>query len=378
MLIEQRVWRQETNWHTVGGRELEGADLVLVFGARERLQQAELRRDIEARYPGALIAGCSTAGEIQDINVLDRSVVATAIRFEKTSVRSATTSIDADGDARRAGRELLESLPREELAHILVLSEGLQVNGSQLVQGMKEVLPEGVSLTGGLSGDGPDFNETVLYVDGEVGSNRITAIGFYGSAIRIGHGSSGGWDPFGPDRLITRSEGNELYELDGESALALYKNYLGEHAEELPSSGLRFPLLLREDEQDIGVVRTILGIDEERGCMIFAGDMPEGYYARLMKANYDRLIDGAEAAARAARSSLGEQETGLAVLISCIGRKLVLRQRVEEEVEAVRQVLGEQAALAGFYSYGEISPHRDRSSCELHNQTMTITSFREN
>jgi hypothetical protein len=120
-----------------------------------------------------------------------------------------------------------------------------------------------------------------------------------------------------------------------------------------------------------------MAIDEENQSMTFAGDMPEGGYARLMKANFDRLIDGAGDAAHATSETLGASKPELALLISCVGRKLVLKQRVEEEVEGVRDVLGEDTVLAGFYSYGEICPHGAFTQCELHNQTMTITTFSE-
>jgi hypothetical protein len=207
--------------------------------------------------------------------------------------------------------------------------------------------------------------------------NMIAALGFYGNRLRVGFGSLGGWDPFGPERLITRSQGNVLYELDRRSALDLYKLYLGEHAKGLPATGLLFPLSLRMKTGETGVVRTILSVDEEEQSMTFAGDVPEGAYARLMKANFDRLIDGAIGAAQASYQALGSTSPHLAVLISCIGRKLVLRQRIEEEVEGVRDVLGDRTILTGFYSYGEICPFSTGAKCELHNQTMTITTFLE-
>ena len=197
----------------------------------------------------------------------------------------------------------------------------------------------------------------------------------------MGYGSLGGWDSFGPDRRVTRSAKNVLYELDDQSALELYKKYLGEHAEGLPSTGLLFPLSLRDTDSDTDsehrVVRTILSINEEDQSMTFAGNVPEGSYVRLMKANFERLIDGANDAAVDSYQKIGSISPEFALLISCVGRKLVLKERIEEEVESVRDVLGEKTTLAGFYSYGEISPVLPSSKCELHNQTMTITTMSE-
>jgi hypothetical protein len=262
--------------------------------------------------------------------------------------------------------------------HVFVLSEGLQVNGSALVKGIVANLPSNVMVTGGLSADGSSFQRTAVCVDGPQPSRQIVAIGFYGESLEIGYGSLGGWDPFGPERRITRARGSVLAELDGEPALDLYKRYLGEHAAGLPASGLHFPLTIRSGNDDINpVVRTILAVDETARTLTFAGDMPVGYRARLMRANFERLIDGASAAARHSQERIGAAAPELAILVSCVGRKMVLKQRIEEEVEAVRDVLGTTAALTGFYSYGEISPFTPAARCELHNQTMTITTFTE-
>jgi hypothetical protein len=231
-------------------------------------------------------------------------------------------------------------------------------------------------VTGGLSGDGARFERTAVCVDGPHPSEQVVAIGLYGKSLRIGCGSLGGWDPFGPERRITKSAGNVLLELDGEPALDLYKRYLGNDAAGLPASGLLFPLAIRTGGEE-PVVRTILGIDEATRSLTFAGDVPEGYRARLMKANFERLLDGASGAAKASLLGVGLESPDLAILISCVGRKLVLKQRIEEEVEGVRHVLGEATVLAGFYSYGEISPFTPLAPCALHNQTMTITTISE-
>jgi hypothetical protein len=282
----------------------------------------------------------------------------------------ATTSGSDD-----AGRKLAAAIDQRGLRHVLVLSDGQHVNGSDLVRGLGEGLPKGVSVTGGLAGDGARFEET-LVVAGELRSNAVAALGLYGPELHIGYGSLGGWDPFGPVRQVTRSDGNVLFELDGKPALELYKTYLGEHAAGLPATGLLFPLNVTKSEGERALVRTILSVDEARQSLTFAGDVPEGALAQLMKANFDRLIEGAEGAARASISA-SQGTVELALLISCVGRKLVLRQRTEEEVESVRDVVGEQAALTGFYSYGEICPAFAAADCQLHNQTMTITTLSE-
>lgn len=378
MRVEQRRWSQDLGWMPelpwVLGKS---AQLILIFGATKILKERKCVEQVKDAYPNALIVGCSTAGEICGTQVSDDTLVSTAIHFEHTRVRGGKIGLERVQDSFHAGEYLAKLLDPDELLHVLVFSDGLSVNGSDLVRGLSKNLPEWVTVTGGLAGDGALFKETLVLWDSVPESNTIAVLGLYGSRMRVGYGSLGGWDPFGPVRQITRSKGNLLYELDGRSALELYKKYLGEHAKGLPATGLLFPLSLRTKAGQTGVVRTILAVNEEEQSMTFAGDVPEGSYARLMKANFDRLIDGAVGAAKTSFQAVGSTSPDLAVLISCVGRKLVLKQRVEEEVEGVRDILGDHTILTGFYSYGEISPFMPGAKCELHNQTMTVTTFSE-
>ena len=377
MKIEQRIWTRTEGWAGPSGDDSGvSAQLVLVFGSTSALKTTTALDEARASYPGADIFGCSTAGEILGTEVLDDSVVSTAIEFASTEIQCSSVSVNGLGGSFQVGVELARSLPQEGLRHLLVLSDGLRVNGSRLVHGLESALPTDVTVTGGLSGDGESFEETLVVSDGQPESGTIGAVGFYGERLKVGFGSLGGWDPFGPERRVTRSTANVLYELDGRSALDLYKEYLGEHADGLPATGLLFPLSLRTKEGETGVVRTIISIDEQENSLTFAGNVPEGVYARLMKANFDRLVDGSMGAATISRAAIGEPPE-LAILISCVGRKLVLKQRVEEEVEGVRDVLGKATPLVGFYSYGEISPFVPGAACQLHNQTMTITTLSE-
>jgi hypothetical protein len=280
-----------------------------------------------------------------------------------------------------SGTPSAQQLPLEGLRHVLAFTDGLSVNGTSLTAGIAEVLPKSVTTTGGLAGDGAAFKMTVVGIDAPATAGTVVLIGLYGEALTVGYGSLGGWDPFGPDRMITKSKNNVLLELDGEPALSLYKKYLGDKASELPGSGLLFPLeltLKHEDGTTEKLVRTLLAVDEAAQSMTFAGDMPEGVPARMMRANFDRLIEGADGAAK---KGIQGTQAQFALLVSCVGRKLVLGDRIEEEVEAVSSAVGNTVPLAGFYSYGELCPTTDSSGkvgiCQLHNQTMTITIFNE-
>jgi anti-anti-sigma regulatory factor len=373
---------ESKKWSVGGFPELDTPrTLVLAFGASEILGDAECFGQLARAYPKSIVVGCSSAGEIHGTSVRDRSLSVTVARFEKTDMTLASLEVDGPGDSFTTGQALAKKLSaKANLRGVMILSEGLNVNGSELVRGINSVLDDSVVVTGGLSGDGSRFKQTWVAIGSKVKSNVVAAVGFYGDYVQIGHGSQGGWDKFGPERVVTKSDGNVLYELDGKPALALYKEYLGEKAKELPASGLLFPLSLRSSNKDDKVlVRTLLAVDHEKNSLTFAGDIPKGYLAQLMKANFDRLIGGASIAAAMAKDNgtpIGKD--ALVVAISCVGRRLVLGERTEEEVEAVLAALpkAQQAHITGFYSYGEISPYAS-GHCDLHNQTMTLTVFSE-
>ncbi|NOZ10182.1 MAG: hypothetical protein GXP09_03945 [Gammaproteobacteria bacterium] len=378
MQIEQTQWSPSAGWQPKPpGRLGQSANLLLMFGGTSLFKEGRYFQQIAQTYPNAHILGCSTAGEICGAQVSDDSLVVTAIHFEHTQVKVAHTCVDKNRDSCAAGEYLAKTLAGDDLAHVFVLSDGLNVNGCDLVKGIIRYLPDTVTVTGGLSGDGSRFQETLVLLNGDVSSDSVAAVAFYGDTLKVGYGSLGGWDAFGPECLITHSEDNVLYKLDGQPALTVYKKYIGEHAAGLPATGLLFPLSLRTPEMDTPVLRTLLAVDEDKQSLTFAGNIPMGAHAQLMKANLDRLVDGAVGAAKTSCDALGDSAPDLAILISCVGRKMVLKQRIEEEVEGVRNVFGDSAALTGFYSYGEISPFAPNAKCALHNQTMTITTLSE-
>lgn len=379
MKTEQRIYSEGEGWVTKSDNSLGTlARLVFLFGNRELLKQQQPIDLIRETYPNAEIVGCSTSGEIYQEEVYNRNIVCTAVWFEKTKIEIVKEVVHSMDDSFSVGEKLASKLDKEHLVHIMVLSEGLNINGSELTKGINKQLNDRIPVTGGLAGDQDQFSETIIVHNQAGEKNLVVAIGFYGENLRVGYGSMGGWDSFGVDREVTKSKANILYELDGQPALELYKRYLGAHAANLPASALLFPLSLRLNNIETPLVRTVLSVNEADGSMVFAGDIPQGEYVRLMKASSDRLIDGANDAAEMSKISLRDSDADLAILISCVGRKLVLKQRVEEELEIIREVVGNKTAMTGFYSYGEISPTKPFDQhCELHNQTMTITLFKE-
>ncbi|MEY4345062.1 MAG: hypothetical protein RL032_894 [Pseudomonadota bacterium] len=349
---------------------------VIALGSAAALQAGA--GALAAAFPEASRMGCSTAGEISGAGVTDGTLVVTALAFDKAHIKQASTVLNGMDDSFDAGRRLALDLPLEGLRAIVILGQGVKINGSAVLSGLVDVVGPHIPITGGLAGDGGAFVETWVLDNQGVSNDRIVCMGLYGEDLVFSHGSFGGWSPFGPARQVTRCDNNVLYELDGEPALDVYKRYLGEHAKDLPASGLLFPFaMLGKDHNELGIIRTILGIDEKNGSLTLAGDIVPDGYLKLMHASTDALVSGAETAAQASRGNTSPDQAGLALLVSCVGRKLVMGGRVDEEVEVVADLYGSNTTFAGFYSYGEISPHAGLMSCKLHNQTMTISYISE-
>ncbi len=350
--------------------------LVLVFGSPERFKDSSLIPTIRQGFPGATIAGCSTCGEITRAGALEETITITSLRFNSTSILLRHIPVLTMDRSYSAGRELGESLRRENLQYVLTLSNGLKVNGSEVARGLRTVLGDEVVISGGLAGDDDNFIQTFILDGNAIHDQAIIGIGFYGNDFLARSSSASGWETFGAFRTVTKARGNVVYEIDGVNALDVYSKYLGDEARHLPSSGLLYPLALRVAEQDAGLIRTLLAVDTEQGSLTFAGDVPEGGTVCLMHADNGQLIDGARRAGQNASLMSGETPD-CALLISCVGRKLVMGTQVDLEIEAVAEGLPEKTCVCGFYSYGEVGFYEGSGTCELHNQTMTVTTMTE-
>jgi hypothetical protein len=355
-------------------------DLIVVFGAVSYFKSATLAETLATCSPASALIGCSTAGEIAVDRVYDQSCIITAVKFSHTYVHAVTTEITGMADSFNAGARLGQALEKAKLTGVLILGTGVAINGSALVAGLESSLPVGVSISGGLAADAGKFKQTWTIGPAGNSDKHIVAVGFYGDKIQLNYGTFAGWEPFGPARKVTRCDGNILYELDGSSALAVYKRYLGDYAKDLPGSGLLFPFaMLDSAQQKHGIFRTILAVDEAEGSITLAGDIDPNGYLELMHSSTDKLINGAETAAKTAQKNhTGAGDNSLAILVSCIGRKLVMGDRIDEEVEAVADTLGKNTSITGFYANGEIARTEFQGPCRLHNQTMTITWISEN
>jgi len=372
MLLETYLYTDR--WDKRLDPSFDSSNTLLIVFASSKLDKIQKAFDeLRETYSSAVIIGASTAGEIYQDEFYEDSLVVSVIEFQYCKLKHSICTLISPSNSFEDGVSIAKELYADDLQGIFILSDGLNANGSQLTEGISSIIPPHLPVTGGLAGDGDRFEKTWVVIDKQPQSGFVCAVGFYGENIHIAHASKGGWDRLGIERVVTKSKDNILYELDKQPALQIYKKYLGDKADGLPATGLLFPLELRDKaESDESKVRTILAVDEEAQSITFAGDIPEGSHVTLMKANYNRLIDGASEAAESLDLQKYNGEEILSIAISCVGRRLVLKSRVEEELEAILDVIPKKAKQIGFYSYGEISP-LSSGKCDLHNQTMTLT-----
>ena len=346
-------------------------DLVMVFADNPFFTKAEFYTELRTFFPSAQIVGCSSSGNIYGNTISHEDIVIATISFSNSKVVVKSKLIDPSDDVSAMVNQLVQELIDPNLKHLFVLSDGLSISGSELTKTLNTLT---IPVTGGLAGDADRFKESWVMVNGPAKQHQIALIGFYGD-LEVSYGFATGWTEFGPERRVTRSKANTVYEIDHKPALEIYTRYWGELSKDLPSSGLRFPLSIRDAEADQNYVRTLLGVNLDEKSLNFAGDVPQGSLCKLMKTDVDSLI-GASIVLAEEFAAEKRAHDSLCLAVSCVGRLLVMGQIAEEEIEAIQGILGPQTTVFGFYSYGEIAPSTS-ALCSLHNQTTTLTLLSE-
>jgi len=366
------------NWNNEFDISLDSRNtIIMIFASLSEDKVKEEVLKIDNIFSRSVIIGASTSGEIFQDEVFDDTIVISISKFQSTKLQHLSCNTINNETSYTDGVGIAKKLYENDLKGIFILSDGLKTNGSKLTQGISSVLKSSIVVSGGLAGDKDRFEKTWVIENGMLKEFTICAVGFYGENIYFEAASKGGWNTLGLSRTVTKSKDNILYELDDKPALQIYKRYLGEKAKDLPASGLLFPLELKENANaQESKVRTVLSIDESSQSITFAGDIPQNSKVTLMKANFNRLVAGAEKSAESLNLSKYNNEPLLCIAVSCVGRKLLLKSKIDEEIEAVKDVLPKNTNLIGFYSYGEISP-LESGLCDLHNQTMTLTAIWE-
>lgn len=366
----------EGQWDKPLDASLDSAQtLVTVFSTYEHECHREGLQELFATFPQAVIIGCSTSGEIYEDQFHDGALSVGIMQFSSTQLVRHTVNVETIEASCEAGRTLVNGFDQQGLRSLFVLADGMRVDGSSLVEGLNQALNPEVIVTGGMASDNGRFTGTWLLVDNQPEFGVVCAVGFYGEHFRTSYASKGGFSRFGMERLVTScdEQTHTIHTLDNKPALELYKVYMGEHAKKLPNSALQFPWLVIDSDGD-SKIRAIQDANEEEQSVQLFGGVKTGDRVVFMKGSFNYVVAGAQQAVQ--RLEWPTDTPVMSLTVSCMGRRSVLQDRTDEEVEVVKETLGEGVAQVGFYSYGELSP-RTSGKCGLLNQTMTLTLFWE-
>lgn len=351
--------------------------LVLVF-ADNNIESHEPFNTIKQSFPTSTIVGCSSAGCITPLGVLDMSLVVTIVQFDSTELKKISLPVDYKKSFETGQNLISELIKKDHLKSVLLFGEGVDISGSELAKGINSVLNKNnlaIPISGGLAGNTKTLSDTYIISGAEKLSKSVVAIGLYGDAIQVITNTGGGWDAFGPKRKVTKAKDSTVFELDNEPALEIYKKYLKNEANDLPYSGLFFPLSIKQLGSE-NVVRSLVSMDEKEKSLTFLGGVEQGSIVQVMYSNLLMLINGAKKAYTDCIYQHNHDQESLVIAISCVGRRMVMGQKTEDEIEAIKDLMPSKASLAGYYSNGEFAPTQN-SNCELHNQTMTLAILQE-
>ena len=349
--------------------------LILIFG-----NNMEIFQKVVEQFNSKNILGCSSSGEIVEDQLLEEGLSVTVLEFKDTKVKTSLVHFKDYDDSYNAGVEVMKNLNAEKLKGILVFSEGLNINGSKLVEGMESLNLNNSVIGGGTAGDYLKFNETWVYYNNKKYNNAIVAVGLYGENLNISFGSASGITALGVEKKITSSSKNVLYTIDDKRALDVYKEWFkGFGIEDIEGLLLQCPIEISKNfNQEEGLVRTPIAYNEEEGSVTFTGEIPEGKFLRMMRADVEKMIEASHSAVKSSMEKLNKEKESnvLNLMVSCAGRKALLGTETEDELIEANQITEDaNSKQIGFYSYGEFTNVNNKS--EFVNQTMTVISIEE-
>jgi hypothetical protein len=359
--------------------------ILIVFGAM-RFNHRELLAGIASVAVDIPMIGGTTAGEISSAGFSTGSVVIMALSNDDLEF---VTGIghNMSNDERACSVELVNDILGktgfDPNASLLVFPNGMGGDGLKVLEGLQLSLGKDFEITGGYLGDDERFENTYQYYNGMVYKDAIVGLMVIKkSGYKTGIGVRSGFTSIGNSFFCTSSEGNIVKEFEHANALELYKDFLGEErAERLPAVCLEYPFGIIDNNpsdstESLFQLRCGLSVDHEKGTIALAASIPEGSEVTLTTASRGDIINGAREAAAQAKKSLGDATPMALIMFSCVGRKLVLGRRIQEEVDAVRECIGHDVPIIGFYTYGEIGPidktKPELSSVKFHNETVVL------
>jgi len=254
---------------------------------------------------------------------------------------------------------------------VIIGGSGLDLDGQQLVEGIKEKTDENIVIFGGLAGDDGKFEQTYVYNEfASVDSGAVVVV-FDNEKIELSGVATSGWVGLGMSHIITKSEGNIVYEIDNKPALDTYLEYLNISIDDMPAIGVEYPLLIKRDN-NIDALRAVTGIDTKKRSLIFAGSVPQGSVVSFSISPGFEVIENTKT--KIQQFAKQNHETDLFLLFSCVARQLSLGPMVDDEIMLVADKW--KVPVAGFFTYGEIGTNVNSTS-DFYNQTFTLVSIKD-
>ena len=367
----------------IGG--LEYAKFAVVF-ASSHYDQKELLEGINSVLVDIPTVGCTAAGVIVGNVVYEESVGVMVIGGEGIHVTAPIKIEHIGSDMRATGKAFGQKLKEggmEDLRLALIFSDALSGNGTELVRGVFEIMGGQFALTGGAAGDDMDFKKTYQYWNNAVFTDTAVGIGIGGN-INFATAANHGWRAIGIAHKATKTNGTTLIELDGKPAFSVYQDYFGDHANDIKKAlsltAVTYPLGMKTDSDQI-MIRVPLAVKDD-GSIVCGAEVLEGSEIRLMIGTREDAISAAEETIRKVINKVSGEKRVL-FISDCVARKILFGTHKEEELTMLKNIVGENTKIFGFYSYGQIAPldnpPRDVNTCDpgFYEQSISLASFGE-
>ena len=312
--------------------------LVQIFASSPKEKIVPIVQEVHTLLPHATIIGSSTAGEILENRVLEKSVVLAISVFEKTTLKSCY--ID-EPNSFVLGQKIAKKLIGKDTKCIITFLEGLKHNGEEFLEGINSQNSHGVIVAGGMAGDLLEFKETFIIHNDRLYTHGAVAVALISKDLEVFNDYNLGWRPVGPKFTITKAKGNRVYEIDNKPVKEFYTEVLGEDvAVNLPASAIEFPLL--KEENGVLVARAMMRVFEDGSCS-FAGLLREGEKVQIGIGS-PTLISQYNP-----KDKIKNKTFQACFIYSCVARRVFLAS----EIEKAFTVFANIAPTSGFFTFGE-------------------------
>jgi hypothetical protein len=363
-------------------------DFVFMFGSIG-YDQHSLLRTVRETTGGAPLSGCSAEGTINgdDADESGFSVLVTAISSEELHwTNGIATGLEDDPRAvgQRVAQNLLPYLS-DDIIGLFVFPDGLTDRLEPFFAGLEDNLPSErfLPLWGGGAGNNFNLGEpTYQYCDDEVVSDGVSYALLSGKA-QASWAISHGLMPIGGERIVTRSEGNVIYEIDGKPAIEVLKEYLPEGVLVEDRDWMRYAIALAlcfkapsymKDEEY--VVRGVPAVRMADGSIVVQTEVQEGTSVWFSSRDKEKITSRFDRMATQIKEQLGDEKPKLVFQFECLtrGKFLFREQEKLQLLKRFRQSLGPDAPWAGFYTIGEIGPVEEHNLRHLYTSVVLALS----